>query len=267
MELVDTHAHLMSGQLRSETADLLQRAREADVTRIITIGTDTEDSRGNTELAAAHPEIYATVGIHPTSVHEVGKDWLQIIRELSGREKVTAIGEIGLDYYHPPQDGSEESVWRAKQAQFFQAQLDLAVELKLPVVIHQRECAEDVLAMIRPYSGKLAGAVFHCYVGNKEAARELLDLGFHLSFTGVTTYKNAAEVAETAAYVPLDRCMVETDSPYLAPVPRRGKRNEPSYVRHVAAFIAQQRGITLEEFAAATTNTAIDFFGLAPTKS
>tara|TARA_R110002096_G_scaffold100173_2_gene221944 strand:+ start:6518 stop:7306 length:789 start_codon:yes stop_codon:yes gene_type:complete len=261
MELIDTHAHLASARIRNETEVLLKRAAEADVGRIITIGTDTEDSLENTRLAATHDSVFATVGVHPTSVHEVGENWLSEIRELAAKPKVVAIGEAGLDYFHPPQDGSPEPEWRARQASFFRQQLDLAVELDLPIVIHQRESSEDVLAIMQDYVGKVR-AVFHCYVGPVEEARELCDLGFHLSFTGVATYKNAAEVAECAAWVPLEKMMVETDSPFLAPVPKRGKTNEPSFVRHTAAFIAEKRGMTLAEFADATTKTAIDFFRL-----
>ncbi len=260
MELVDTHAHLLSRQLEDEIPTVIERAREATVTRIVTIGTTCDDSRGNARLAAKYPEVFATVGVHPTSIHEVGADWLDDLRSLADEAGVRAIGETGLDYYHPPQDGSEVADWRSRQAQFFEAQLELAQELAMPVVIHQRECAADVLAIMRPYAGKL-GAVFHCYVGTREEAKELLDLGFHVSFTGVVTYKSAREVADTAAYVPLDRCMVETDSPYLTPVQHRGQRNEPAYVRHIAAFLAEKRGLSLAEFAAATTATASAFFG------
>lgn len=261
MELVDSHAHLLSRQLQDETSAILQRAREADVTRVVNIGCEVADSQLGVELAAQHPEVFTTVGIHPTYIHEQPADWLDTIRKLAAAPKVTAIGEIGLDYYHPPQDGSEVSDWRSRQAQFFEAQLDLAAELGKPVVIHQRECAADVLAIMRPYSGKVR-AVFHCYVGTREEAAELIDLGFHVSFTGVVTYKSAGDVADTASFVPPDRFMVETDSPYLSPTPHRGKRNEPAYVRHVAAFIAEKRGVSLGEIAEQTTQTAIDFFGL-----
>lgn len=262
MELIDTHAHLASQKLIGETADLVARAKEAGVGRIVTIGSDVADSAENVRLAGEFDEIFATVGVHPTSIHEVQQEtWLDEIRALAAKPKVHAIGEIGLDFYHAPQDGSEEADWRSRQAEFFTKQLDLAVELELPVVVHQRECSAEVLEIIKPYSGKVR-AVFHCFVDSLEQGRELIDLGFRVSFTGVATYKSAAEVADCAAALPLDRIMVETDSPYLAPVPMRGKRNEPALTRHTAEFIAARRGISLEEFAVATTKTAVEFFGL-----
>lgn len=262
MELIDTHAHLASAKIRNETEAILARAKEAEVGRIISIGTDTEDSVENTNLAATHDAVFATVGVHPTSVHEVGENWLNEIRDLTNKPKVVAIGEAGLDYFHPPRDGSPESDWRERQASFFRAQLDLAVETKLPIVIHQRESSHDVLQIMREYANKVR-AVFHCFVGSAQEADELIHLGFHVSFTGVATYKNAPDVAECATKVPLERMMVETDSPYLAPVPKRGKSNEPAFVRHTAAFIAEKRGMSLADFAKATTETATEFFGLS----
>ncbi|MFT5467661.1 MAG: TatD DNase family protein [Verrucomicrobiales bacterium] len=262
MELIDTHAHLASHKLKGETAELVKRAQDAGVGRIVTIGTDVEDSAENVRLAAEFSGVYAAVGVHPTSIHEVPQEtWLDEIRALAAKPKVQAIGEIGLDFYHPPQDGSEVSDWRSRQADFFTKQLDLAVELDLPVVVHQRSCSAEVLEIIKPYSGKVR-AVFHCFVDSAELGNELIDLGFHVSFTGVATYKSAPEVADCAAALPLDRIMVETDSPYLAPVPNRGKRNEPAFTRNTAEFIAARRGISLDEFAEATTATAVEFFGL-----
>lgn len=259
MELTDTHAHLASRQLTGETESLLFRARAAGVTRIVSIGTEPLDSLCNVELAERHPGVYAAVGVHPCSVHEAGEDWLDRIRGLSMAPKVVALGEMGLDYFHPPQDGSEPDEWRALQRRFFETQLSLALERRLPVVIHQRESSADVLAIMRGVAGQLR-AVFHCFTGTHEEAEELISLGFHLSFTGVITYKNAGALADCAAALPLDRLMLETDSPYLAPVPLRGSRNEPANVRHTAAFLAGRRGISLEELARATSDTAEKFF-------
>lgn len=259
MELTDTHAHLANSRLAGEIAPILERAAREGVTRIISIGSDTLDSAQNVELAAAHGPIFAAAGVHPTSIHEVPDDWLHRIRQLLDRPKVVALGEIGLDYYHPPRDQSPVADWRARQAHVFRLQLDLALEKNLPVVIHQRNCAAEVLEVMRGYAGRLQ-AVFHCFTGTPHEAEELIRLGFHLSFTGVITYPSAAELAACAARLPLDRIMVETDAPYLTPVPHRGTRNEPAYVRHTAAFLAQARGISLEEFAEATTDTARRFF-------
>jgi TatD DNase family protein len=264
MELIDTHAHLASGRLRGETDLLLRRAAAEEVRHIVSIGTDLEDSAANVVLAAAHPEIHAAVGIHPTSVHEIPDEgWLDTLRALATRPQVVALGEMGLDHHHPPQDGSPVAEWHARQIRVFTAQLDLAEELGLPVIIHQRESSSAVLALMRERAGKLR-AVFHCFTGSADEARLLIDLGFHVSFTGVVTYKNAADVAACAAALPLDRVMIETDCPYLAPVPHRGGRNEPAYLRHTAAFLAERRGLSLEAFASATSATARDFFRLDP---
>jgi len=261
MDLIDTHAHLASRQFVGETESLLHRSRETGVSQIVSIGTQPEDSARNVAIAEAHSGVFATVGVHPTSVHEAGPNWEETIVRLAKSPKVVALGEMGLDYFHPSQDGSEEGAWRALQAKIFERQLELAQQLNLPVVIHQRESAPDVLAIMRGLAGKVR-AVFHCFVGTPAEAEELLSLGFHLSFTGVVTYKSAAALADCASGLPLDRIMVETDAPYLAPVPYRGSRNEPSYVRATAEFLANRRGLTVEEFAAATSATARAFFAL-----
>ncbi|MEM0969711.1 MAG: TatD family hydrolase [Verrucomicrobiota bacterium] len=259
MELFDTHCHLASRKLAGETDALIKRARAEQVTKIITIGCQCDDSAQNVQLAAAHKAVYATVGVHPTSIHEIPENWLSVIKDLARQPKVVALGEMGLDYYHPPQDGSTEASWRDRQASIFQRQVELAKEIEFPMVIHTRESFEDTVDILRPFAGTVK-AVFHCFSGSPQEARTVLDLGFHLSFTGVITYKNAGDLAETAASLPLDRIMVETDAPYLTPVPHRGKRNEPSFVRHTAAFLANQKGVALEELAEETSATANHFF-------
>ncbi len=262
--LVDTHAHLASRAF-AESGELdavIARAADAGVTRILSIASELDDSRRNVEIAAAHDGVFATVGVHPTSVHEVTQEgWVDDLRGLSRRPKVQAIGEIGLDFYHPPQDGGPEDEWRARQERFFRAQLDLAVELDLPVVIHQRNSIEAVAEVMRDYAGKVT-AVFHCYNGTPEQARPLLDQGHYLSFTGIVTFPKAVEVHESAKFVPEDRLMVETDSPYLAPVPHRGKRCEPAYTRETAVRIAELRGVSFEQIAAITSQNAERFFRL-----
>ncbi|MCB1229457.1 MAG: TatD family hydrolase [Verrucomicrobiae bacterium] len=262
--LIDTHAHLASHafEAEGELDAIIARASEAGVTRIISIGSELEDSARNVQIAAAHEGVFATVGVHPTSVHEVTQEgWVEDLRGLTQLPKVQAIGEIGLDFYHPPQDGSPEDVWRARQDRFFRAQLDLAVELDLPVVIHQRESAEAVGEVLKDYIGKVT-AVFHCFNGTPDQARVILDQGHYLSFTGIVTFKSAADVQASARFVPEDRLMVETDSPYLAPVPFRGKRCEPAYTRNTAEFIAELRGIPSETLAQITTSNAERFFRL-----
>lgn len=269
--LIDTHAHLASQQFCDDLPEVIKNAHEAGVTRIISIGTDLEDSQCNIEIAEQFEQVYAAVGIHPTSVHEVkSDDWLSRIREWAAHPKVLAIGEIGLDYFHPPRDGSSPSAWRELQIRFFRAQLDLAAELNLPVVIHQRDkngihdCRNDLLETISAYQGKVR-AVFHCFIGTLEQAQPFLDQGHLISFTGIATFSSAKELQQTTQAISSGQFMLETDSPYLAPAPFRGKRCEPAYTRLTAEHIAQGRGISLEELARHTSDTAEDFFGLPTT--
>ncbi len=264
MHLVDTHAHLASPAFADEAElnAVIQRAADAGVSQIISIGSELEDSRRNIEIAAAHPGVHATVGVHPTSVHEVTReDWVDDLRGLTRQPKVVAIGEIGMDFFHPPQDGSPEDAWRARQELFFRAQLDLAVELSMPVVIHQRESAEAIERILSDYTGRVT-AVFHCFNGTPDMARTILDQGHYLSFTGIVTFPKATDVQESARFVPADRLMVETDSPYLAPVPHRGKRCEPAYTRLTAERIAELRGLPIETLAEITSDNASRFFGI-----
>jgi TatD DNase family protein len=282
--LVETHAHLDYPDFADDFDDVLRRATEAGVTRIITIGTSVESSRRAVDLAEKYPNIFAVIGVHPTCVEESGEDVITPLRELAKNPRVVAIGETGLDYHHLPsvsaakekkvqvfaralQGETEEEIeasiqdgaYKSRQASLFQQQLDLALELGLNLVIHQRDAWDDALEIMRPYSGKLRG-VFHCFGGTLEQADEVVDLGHLLSFTGIVTFKNGASVREVAARIPLHKFMVETDCPYLAPVPFRGKRCEPAHTRLVAESIAAARGVSLEEIARATTATAENFF-------
>jgi TatD DNase family protein len=282
--LVETHAHLDYPEFGDDFEDVLRRATEAGVTRIITIGTSVESSRRAVDLAEKYPNVYAVIGVHPTYAAQAEEDVITPLRELAKRPRVVALGEAGLDYHHLPsveaakgkkvqvfaralQGETEEEIeaniqdgaYKSLQASLFQQQLDLAVELGLNVVIHQRDAWEDTLAITRPYTDKLRG-VFHCFGGTLEQANEVLDLDHLVSFTGIVTFKNGAAVREVAARVPLWKFMVETDCPYLAPVPFRGKRSEPAHTRLVAEAIAAARGISLEEVAEATTETAEKFF-------
>ena len=282
--LIDTHAHLDYPDFALDFDDVLRRANEAGVTRIITIGTSVESSRRAIALAETYSNVYAVIGVHPTTADESGDDVMTPLRELAKSPCVVAIGETGLDYHRLPstelakerkaqvfakalQSSTEEEIeadihdgsYKSKQASLFEQQLDLAAELGLNVVIHQREAWEDTLEIIRPYSEKLRG-VFHCFGGSLDQASEVLDLDHLVSFTGIVTFKNGAAVREVAAQIPLWKFMVETDCPYLAPVPFRGKRCEPAYTRLVADSIAAARGINVEELARATTETAENFF-------
>lgn len=282
--LIETHAHLDYPDFAEDFDDVLRRANEAGVTRIITIGTSAESSQRAVELAERYPNIFAVIGVHPTYVEESGEDVITPLRELAKSSRVVAIGETGLDYHRLPsvelakerktqvfakalQSSMEEEIeadihdgaYKSKQASLFEQQLDLAAELGLNVVIHQRDAWDHTLEIMRPYTGKLRG-VFHCFGGSLEQASAVIDLDHLVSFTGIVTFKNGLAVREVAAKIPLWKFMVETDCPYLAPVPFRGKRCEPAHTRIVAEAIAAARSATLEEIAEATTETAEKFF-------
>ena len=279
--LVDTHAHLDFPEFAGDVDTVLGRARDAGVSRIIAIGTTLQSSRNAIRFAEEHPEVYAAVGIHPTSVSNEVEDFLPELRQLANHPKVVAIGETGLDYHHLPgslrkQEVSEttfgasstetiESDLRddaemAAQSVAFEQHLDLAATLSKNVIIHQRDAWADTLKILRPYSARVRG-VFHCFNGSLEQAQEAVELGHYISFTGIVTFKNATDLRHTVSLLPIDRIMVETDAPYLAPVPYRGKRCEPAFVRETALAIARIRNLTLESFSAQTTKNAERFFG------
>jgi TatD DNase family protein len=283
--LIETHAHLDYPDFAPDFDDVLRRATDAGITRVITIGTSVQSSHRAVELAEKYPNVFAVIGVHPTYVEESGEDVITPLRELAKNPRVVAIGETGLDYHSLPslelakerkdtqllvkalQTSTEQQLeaeihdgaYKSKQASLFEQQLDLAAELGLNVVIHQRDAWDDTLEIIRPYTGKVRG-VFHCFGGSLEQAQEVIDLDHLVSFTGIVTFKNGVSVREVAAKVPLWKFMVETDCPYLAPVPFRGKRCEPAHTRLVAESIANARGISLIEIAEATTETAEEFF-------
>jgi Mg-dependent DNase len=283
-QLIETHAHLDYPDFAHDFDDVLRRANEAGVTRIITIGTSLASSRRAIELAEKHPNIFAVIGVHPTCAEETDEDVASPLRELAKSPRVVAIGETGLDYHRLPSaevakekqvqvfsqalqsETSEEleaqihdGAYKSKQASLFEQQLDLAAELGLNVVIHQRDAWSDTLEIMKPYTGKLRG-VFHCFGGTLEQANEVVGLGHLVSFTGIVTFKNGVTVRDVAAQLPLFKFMVETDCPYLAPVPFRGKRCEPAHTRIVAETIAAARGISLQDVAEMTTQTAEEFF-------
>jgi TatD DNase family protein len=282
--LIETHAHLDYPDFAADFDDVLRRANEAGVTRIITIGTSLESSRLAVDLAEKYSNIFAVIGVHPTCAEEMDEDVVSPLRELAKSPRVVAIGETGLDYHRLPSaevakekqvqvfsqalqsETSEEleaqihdGAYKSKQASLFEQQLDLAAELGLNVVIHQRDAWSDTLEIMKPYTGKLRG-VFHCFGGTLEQANEVLALDHLVSFTGIVTFKNGVTVRDIAAQLPLFKFMVETDCPYLAPVPFRGKRCEPAHTRIVAETIAVARGISLQDVAEMTTQTAEEFF-------
>jgi len=280
--LIDTHCHLDFPDFSEDLSDVIARAKAAGVEQLITIGTTLESSRRAIELSEQYPEVYATVGVHPSNAMEAPADFVSSLREMAAHPRVVGLGEMGLDYHKLP--GSEkpdlekqaatallysrtedletvveDGAIKARQAEVFSAQLELAKELGLPVVIHQRDCWEDILTQLAPYDHQVPG-VFHCFGGDATDAKLLAERGYLVSFTGIVTFKNAERARDAVAAVPDDGFMVETDSPFLAPTPVRGKRCEPAYVVEVAKAIAETRGVSPERIAELTTATAQKFF-------
>lgn len=243
MRLIDTHCHLDDGKFAEDRAETIARARAAGVELMVAVGTGDgpPDLSAGVRLAEAHSFMYATVGVHPHDASKADDASFSELRRLAGHPKVVAIGEIGLDYHY---DLSPRETQRA----IFARQLALARETGLPVVVHTREAWSDTMAILREQPGP---GVMHCFTGDAEQAREALALGFYLSFSGVITFPKAEPTREAARITPLNRVLIETDCPYLAPVPHRGKRNEPAFVAHVAQRLAEVRGCPVEDVAGA----------------
>ena len=261
--LFDTHCHLDFESFHEDAAEVVARAAEAGVTRIIVPGLDLDNASAVLALAERFPGVYAAVGVHPNSAAGWRDEWVDALRELAQHDKVVAIGEIGLDYYWdktPPET----------QHRALTAQLELSVELGLPVIIHNRDASEDVVRLLTAVAQESRKekrdaekrGVLHSFSADWATAEAALGLGFYLGFTGPLTYKKADELRASAARVPLDRVLIETDAPFLAPHPFRGKRNEPAHVRLVAERLAEVRGLSLAEVAAATTANALELFRL-----
>jgi TatD DNase family protein len=247
VKLVDSHCHLDDEQFAQDRDATIERARAAGVERMMAIGTGggPADLEVAIRLAAQYPFINATVGVHPHDAAKATPETFARLAELARQPNVLAIGEIGLDYHY---DFSPRDVQRS----VFVAQLDLAARARKPIVIHTREAWDDTLAMIRE-SGLPNGGIMHCFTGGPKEAEQALALGFHLSFGGILTFPKADNVREAAALTPADRILVETDAPYLAPVPHRGKRNEPAFMVETARRLGEVRGVTPDDIASATT--------------
>jgi TatD DNase family protein len=256
MTFIDSHCHLDSADFDSDREAVIERALNACVERMVAVGTGDgpPDLEAGIRLAEAHEALYATVGVHPHDAAKASDDALRRLEALLKHPKVIAVGEIGLDYHY---DFSPRDVQRS----VFKQQLEIAGAAGKPVVIHTREAWDDTLAILREHA---ATGVMHCFSGGPEEARAALGLGFYLSFGGIVTFPKAAEVQQVAREAPLERILIETDAPYLAPVPNRGKRNEPAFVVHTAHKIAELRGQTLDEIARATTRNFERLFVAAP---
>lgn len=233
---------------------MIGRARQAGVERFVTIGCDVDNSRRALGLAATHHDVFASVGVHPHEAEKVGDAFVDDLRILSAHARCVAIGECGLDYYydHSP---------REKQQEVFAAQIQLAVELRKPLVVHVRDAWDDCLALLRAEQASLCGGIIHCFSGSWDFAASCLDLGFYLSIPGIVTFKNPGALVEVIERMPFERMLVETDSPYLAPVPHRGKRNEPAYVVEVARRIAEIKGCAYDDVVKQTGQNAKTLFG------
>jgi TatD DNase family protein len=274
----DTHSHLDYPDYAPDLAEVVSRARAAGITKIISIGTSLDSSERAIRLAETFSGVYAVVGWHPTEALNAPSDLRPALREFAKHPKVVAVGETGLDYHHLPSEkcsvgsasrplahsantttSADDARYKEKQAEIFRQQMEVAAEFGLNCIIHQRTAFDDTIAQMKPFIGKTRG-VFHCFGETVERMKQVFEIGSLVSFTGIVTFKNAQNVRDCVAAAPLDKFMLETDCPYLAPVPYRGKRCEPAYVKEISETVAQVKNCPLEELSAATCKTAMGFF-------
>lgn len=255
--MIDSHCHLDFEPLHSRLEEVLSAAREAGVHTVVNIGADIESSRRSVDLASKHEMIYAAVGVHPHDAGTLDEAILTELKQLASHDKVVAIGEIGLDYYR---DLSPRPV----QKKAFHQQLELAVTLNMPVVIHTRDAFRETVDIVRDYAVDLPGGVFHCFPGTVDEAHEIFEMGFIIGLGGVITYKGAG-MARVAAEAPLDKIVLETDAPYLTPVPHRGKKNEPAYLKHTCRKLAELRSIHVNEVERVTDRACQKLYRLVET--
>jgi TatD DNase family protein len=253
--LFDTHAHLNAEEYKDDLDEVISRAQDAGVTNMVVVGFDRPTIERAMELVAGYDFLYASVGWHPVDAIDMTEEDLIWIEELASHPKVVALGEMGLDYHW---DKSPKDI----QKEVFRKQIRLAKKVKLPIIIHNREATADILEILKEENAEEVGGIMHCFSGSPEVARECVNMNFYISLGGPVTFKNAKKPKDVAAEVPLDKLLIETDCPYLTPHPFRGKRNEPGYVKLVAEQIAEIKGLSYEEVAAATTKNAKKFFGI-----
>lgn len=259
---IDTHTHLDFPEFKNEVHQVLGRAIDVGVRRFINVGVDAESSKKSVDLARKYPEVYATIGIHPHSANDLDIETKQRLFSLASHSKVIGIGEIGLDYYYLKRS-SQFSKYpnRNKQIFCFEQMLDLSIELRRPVVIHCREAEADLYAILKSYQKDIRGVV-HCFSGDWDFAKKILDIGLAISFTGNITFKKNIELERIIEAIPLGSMMIETDCPYLAPEPYRGKRNEPAMVVRVAEEIARIKNVSIAEVERQTSKKAMTLFGI-----
>lgn len=258
--LIDSHAHLDMKEFKKDFHEVLERARREGIGRIITVGTDISSSIKALEIAKRHDLIFSAVGYHPHEAGDMDENRIEELAKLASEDKVVAWGEIGLDFYRLYSS-------REEQIKAFHKQLEKAMERDLPVIIHDREAHSEVFDILKKKRNKNLRGVIHCFSGDYDLAMAFIELGFYISVPGNVTYKNAIQLQDVATRIPLERMLVETDAPFLAPVPERGKRNEPGFVTHTAKKIARLRGVDLEVIARETSSNAKRLFGLPDFKT
>jgi len=251
--LFDTHAHFNDAQFDDDRIDAIERAKKNGVEYILTVSSDVASSVENVALSQNHDIFYAAVGVHPHNVIDLNNNIISALTDFSSYPKVVAIGEIGLDYFYDNSPREAQKIWFSKQ-------ISLARNVKLPIIVHDRDAHEDTMNILKSEKASEVGGVLHCYSGSVEMARELLNMGFMISFAGPVTFKNANKLLEVVKYVPDDMLLIETDCPYLAPEPYRGKRNESAYVKFTAEKIAKLRGKSFDYIAEKTTSNAKRLF-------
>jgi TatD DNase family protein len=256
MELIDTHCHLTFDELAGDVEGVIERSKASGVVGWIIVGTEPQQNRKAVELAERYENMYAAVGIHPHEAKDVTIDDFEQLKNLAKNEKVVAIGETGLDYHY-------NHSLHEDQGRVFTQHLEIAEALNLPVIIHSREAFDETIGILSKYGSGLKGVVFHCFSGSAEQAKIVLDKSFHISFTGVVTFKNAEKTRRAAEVVPLERLMIETDAPYMSPEPmRKQKINEPAFMIHTAGCLARLKQMDLADFAQKVSATTKDFFRL-----
>ena len=253
--LADSHSHLEMPDFKKDLEEVIQRAEASGVRYIFTVGTEKKDWKRTLEIVNSHPSIYAILGVHPHNAKEIDHETYPTLRQLCRQEKVKAYGEIGLDFFRnlSPRD---------VQLKRFREQIGLAKELRLPIVVHDREAHHETLEVLKSEKAEECGGIIHCFSGDYEMAKACMNLGFFISVPGSITYKNSEDYRETIKRIPLESLLIETDAPFLTPVPFRGKRNEPSYVRYIAQKVAEIKKVPFEKVAEVTTENALRVYRL-----
>lgn len=254
--IFDSHAHYDDEAFDGDREQLLADMPKNNIHKIVNVGASMKTSKASIELSEKYDFIYASVGVHPSETEELNMNNLQILKEYCKKDKVVAIGEIGLDYYYPTPEKDIQMEWFCKQ-------LDLAAELELPVIIHSREAAMDTMKVLKEYQNKLVGGVIHCYSYSPEMAKEFVKMGYYIGVGGVVTFKNAKKLLDTVIEIPIEKIVIETDCPYLAPVPNRGERNSSFNLKYVINKLAQIKGISEKEITEITYKNAIELYRIS----